>query len=322
MIIYRNRVPGTTVEQRQFNYVNKNGTPITDLDTLNYIKKMAIPPAYEKVKIDLSSTAKIIFEGTDAMGRLQQRYSTLHNTKAKKAKFCRLMEFGKAYPKIQADIKHHLEADRMTHNKIIAIILQIIWQCGFRIGNAKYLHLYESHGISNIYKKHITFQPNSAKIEFKGKKGVINTCCITNKILLKELLTLTKDIGDTDHVFTFKGELVKSSEINKWLGKYGDISSKDLRTFDVNVMFIDYMRSVTDDIQLATTPAKRKKVAKRALEVTSTHINNTVGICKSSYLMVEIYNMFVEQPRRFKKYFLGGVASRIAFVNYLKDYCL
>jgi DNA topoisomerase I len=327
MIVYRNHKPNTAKEDKQYVFTNHLGVVITDAAILEHIRKMAIPPAYTKVKIDLHQCAKIKFEGYDDKGRLQQKYSEQHNTKAKKAKFCRLIEFGKSFPKIQADIKQYATSTRVTQNKIIAIILQIIWRCGFRVGNVKYLHLYESHGISNIYRKHVTFHgKQSASIEFKGKKGVINKCVINAPDLVKVLFELCNGKGDTDFVFTYTKdkniELIRPADINKWLGRYGQISSKDLRTFDVNVMFIDFMRGAADHIAAAKSVVKKKKIAKMALEQTAAHINNTPGICKSSYLMTELYAMFVDQPRRFKKYFLSPVNSRTAFVNFLTDYCI
>jgi hypothetical protein len=108
-----------------------------------------------------------------------KKYATEIVKKASKAKFCKLAEFGKSLPKIQSDINKYIMSTRVTQNKIIALILQIIWICGFRVGNLKYQQLYESHGISNIFKSHITFNENGAIIEFKGKKSVINKCCIT-----------------------------------------------------------------------------------------------------------------------------------------------
>lgn len=326
MIVYRNHKPGTTKEQKKYEFTDHKGGIVSDSGILEQIRKLVIPPAYTKVKINLDKYAKIRYEGYDDKGRLQQKYSHLHTSKTKKIKFCRLIEFGKSFPKIQADIKQYIQSTRLTQNKIIAIILQIIWKCGFRVGNVKYLHLYESHGISNIYCKHVAFRgANQIDIEFKGKKNVVNKCTITNIELIKELKQLCHGKGDKDFVFTYmkdgKPEIIKPAEINKWLARYGPISSKDLRTFDVNVMFIDFMRGAAGEIQDAKSVAKRKKIAKRALEHTASHINNTPGICKSSYLMTEIYAMFAEQPRKFKKYFMSSVNSRTAFVNYLKDYC-
>lgn len=326
MIVYRKHKPGTKPADKKYDFTNHKGEVVKDKDVLEKIRKMTIPPAYTKVKIDLSPCAKIRYEGYDGKGRLQQKYSQMHTSKAKKAKFCRLIEFGKVMPKLKADIKKYICSTRVTQNKIIALILKIIWICGFRVGQLKYKVLYESYGISTILVSHLSFKGDTINIEFKGKKSVINKCCIKDKELVKELKCLISEKKPTEHVFTYKKEgeivLIKPTEINKFLGHYGKITSKDLRTFDVNVLFIDYLKENMKDLEAATSLAKRKKVAKKALELTSTHINNTLGICRSSYLLTDIYALAIETPKKYKKHFGGKTASRIQFVNFLeKVYC-
>jgi DNA topoisomerase-1 len=326
MIVYRNHQADTKPDDKKYVYTDSKGGPFKDTKILEQIKKMAIPPAYTKVKIDLSECAKIIYEGNDDKNRLQQVYSKSHNTQAKKAKFCRLIEFGKVLPKLKADIKKNVKSKRITKNKIISLILKIIWICGFRLGNQKYMILYESYGISNLRKNHMTFKGENIYIEFKGKKSVINKCCINDKELVTELKNLVLAKQSKDHIFTYHKDreevLIKPTEINDFLKTYGNITSKDLRTFDVNTLFIDYIKGNMKELTEVTSVAKRKKIAKQALELTSSHINNTPGICKSSYLLTDIYALAIEEPKNFKKHFGGKVESRIQFINYLnKVYC-
>jgi DNA topoisomerase-1 len=326
MIIHRNHNPGSGIKDKRYIFTDSKGAVVTDDVVLASIKKMSIPPAYAKVRIDLSPCAKIIYEGIDEKRRLQQKYSAAHTKKAKRAKFCRLIEFGKSEPRMKSDIKKYIASTRITQNKIISLILAIIWRCGFRIGNRRFLKLYGSHGIGNIYKKHLTFLDSSLKIEFVGKKSVVNKCSITDKELIKEIKSLVSNKKDTDHVFTYKKNkenvLIKATEINNFLGGYGKITSKDLRTFDVNILFIDFMRTKEKELKEATSVVKRKKIAKEALILTSSHINNTPGICKSSYILTDIYDLAIENPKKFKSHFGSKVASRIAFINFLeKVYC-
>ena len=325
MIIYRNH-QDTKSEDKKYVYTDSKGVTVKNSDVLDQIKKMAIPPAYTKVKIDLDKCAKIIYEGYDDKNRLQQKYSGVHNTKAKKAKFCRLKDFGKIMPKLKSDIKKNVSNKRITQNKIISLILKIIWLCGFRLGNQKYMILYESYGISNIRKHHMTFKGSDIYIEFKGKKSVINTCCIKDQELVLELKELVSSKKPDDHIFTYRKDneevLIKPTEINDFLKTYGNITSKDLRTFDVNILFIDFMKENMKNLIESTSIAKRKKITKQALELTSSHINNTPGICKSSYLLTDIYEMAIETPKTFKKHFGSNTESRVQFINFLdKVYC-
>lgn len=309
--------------RKESKYYDESNRIVTDQLIIDQIKKMAIPPAYRDVKINLNPNAKIIYEGYDSKDRLQQKYSKDHSSAMSKKKFCRLIQFGNAFPKLQADLLRMGKSERNTKNKIISIVLNIIWLCGFRVGNIKYQILYESFGISTILKKHLTFTPTQCIIEFKGKKSVINRCCINNREIIEDLESLVRNKTPDDYVFLYteKGEekLIKSGVINNFLLNYGEITTKDLRTFDVNILFIDFVKDSLKLLQSTKSISGKKKILKQALEVTSSHINNTVGICKSSYLLADLYTLALE-PDKFKKLFEGD--SRKKFISFLKNvYC-
>lgn len=327
MIIYRDHQPGSKPADKKYVFTDSKKNSITDKEILETIRKWAIPPAWVNVQIDLSPNAKIIFQGYDEKGRLQQKYSATHTKKAKKTKFCSLIEFGKAEARLKSDIKKYISSKRITKNKIISLILKIIWVCGFRVGQIKYKILYESFGVSTLQKRHLTFRGETTiDIEFKGKKSVINKCCIKDRELVKELKEIVHAKNPTDSVFTYKkdGEntLIKPTEINNFLREYGGATSKDLRTLDANRLFIEFMRTKMKDLMEVSSKAKRKKILKEALIYISTHLNNTPTIAKSSYLLTEIYELGAENPKKFKKYFGGKDTSHASFMNYLKKvYC-
>lgn len=338
MIIHRKHKPGSKPEEKKYIYTYaKDGRPVTDPSIMEALRKMAVPPAWVNVKIDLTPGAKIIFQGYDDKRRLQQKYSAAHNKRATKAKYCRILEFASVLPRIHADIRRHILAKRLGENKIIAIILQLMWSCGFRVGNLKYAKLYDNYGISTIRVKHVKLtRPSSTQpipklhIEFRGKKGVMNTCEVVDPVMINQLAAIinTKKSPE-DHVFTVPGsdrdEPIKSLTVNKWLARYGTITSKDMRTFDVNSMFIDLMNKIhverAVDVAAATTPAKRKKIAKAVLDAIAMHANNTPAIVKSSYLMSEIYGSWVEHPKAYRRMFVGPTSPRVMYVNYLVKYC-
>ena len=142
-----------------------NGKPIADKAIAEYVKNLVIPPAYKNVRIYYENNPKILYDGIDAKGRLQQIYSKKWRTAADKQKFKKLIKFGKDLPIIFGNIYKHIFDKNNTQNKCIAIILKIVSVCYFRIGNHKYEKLYESHGISTIKKHHIYERPNAVEIK-------------------------------------------------------------------------------------------------------------------------------------------------------------
>jgi len=318
MIIYRFK------ENDKYIYKDYRNNIIKDKKTLEKINNIVVPPAYENVKIYLDNCSKILYEGYDSKGRLQQIYTALHRKKADKQKFCRLIEYGKILPKLQSDINNYIKSTRITKNKIISTIIKIIMTCGFRIGNIKYKILYGSTGISNICKKNIKFNSKNTTIKFIGKKGVLNECNITDASIIKSLHDLLKNKKDNDYIFTYmvnnNQELIKPIDINKWLESYGNFVTKDIRTWNVNIKFIEDMKNITKDIHKLTITNRKKNVVSIIKDI-AISINNTPAICKKSYIHPSLIDTYINNPRTYKRHFIGESSSRIIFLNFLKCYC-
>jgi DNA topoisomerase-1 len=315
-----------TKDKYWFEYTD--GSKVTDTKTLDYLKTLRIPPAYHDVSIFYVKNPKIVFQGYDDAGRLQQIYSEEHCKAACRKKFQSLIDFGNKLPKIYEDCDKYMESDKPTVNKIIGVIIKIISLCYFRIGNSKYVHLYDHYGISTIHREHITEKPDGMHISFKGKKGIVNECYIKDKKINEALKSLIKNKKPKDLVFDFEedGQMwpITPVEINKWLGTYGkDFTTKMFRNFDANIMFIEFMRNEHSkgDISLESLPqAKRKKIIVTAMKEISSEINNTPAICKKSYMSAELIKMYVENPKKFKTMFLLNKApARNAFIEFLQQ---
>jgi DNA topoisomerase-1 len=328
MIYYRTKDGFDKKKLPKFKYLDVNDKKINDIIILNYIKSLVIPPAYADVKIFYEKSPKILFQGYDDKGRLQQIYSQNHKKKASKKKFCNLLEFGKILPKITNDVNKYLKTTTYTKNKIISIIIKIVIKCGFRLGNIKYQKLYNSFGISNILKSHVGMKGSEMYIKFIGKKGVLNECIINEKSIIDEMMNLISKKSAKDYVFTYDdiidnkvvNKVISALEINKFLKSYHiNTTSKHFRTWDTNILFIEYMRNEEDPIK--TLVSKRKKIVIAAMKIISTQINNTPNICKKEYLHIDLLTLYLESPNKFKKYFFGCDDASKCFIKYLDVYC-
>jgi DNA topoisomerase-1 len=328
MIFYRRKDGINKKKVPVFKYLDMDDKVINDLTVLKYIQSLVIPPAYADVTIFYEKSPKILFQGYDDKGRLQQIYSQAHKKKASKKKFCNLLSFGKILPKLNTDINKYLKDTTFTKNKIISIILKIVIKCGFRLGNIKYQKLYNSFGISNILKSHVLLKGSEMNIKFIGKKGVLNECIIKEKSLINEISKLTSKKSSTEYVFTYIdiidgnqiNKVISALEINKFLKTYHiNTTSKHFRTWDTNILFIEYMRNEEDPTKTAIS--KRKKIVLAAMKVISTQINNTPNICKKEYLHIDLLTLYLDLPKKFKQYFFGCDNASKCFIKYLEIYC-
>jgi DNA topoisomerase-1 len=324
MIYFRVKDGMDNDKKPKFKITDKSGKVTSDKKVIDYVKSLVIPPAYHDVKIFMEANPKILFEGFDDKNRRQQIYSQAHNKKASKKKFCHLLEFGQALPKIESDMKKYMTATKMTKNKAISLMIKIIMICGFRVGNLKYQKLYGSHGISNIFKKHITESKSNMVIKFIGKKGVLNECVISDKSIMVEMQKLIKDKKQMDKVFTYplngEEQIIKAIEINKWLKSYNQVlTTKMFRTWDTNILFIENTRNADDPSKLTLTA--RKKVINISMQVISKQINNTASVCKKQYMIGDLIDLYLDNPKKYKKYFHGCLTTCTCLTNYLKDFC-
>ena len=134
-----------------------------------------------------------------------------------------------------------------------------------------------------MHKKHVMIRQKEIEIDFIGKKGVNNNCTIKHhKIMniIKQVYTMSsKEDPYLFSIRTTKKETIKISmiDLNKYLEKF-HITTKDLRTWNANRLFIQYIQKNLD------SPLSRKKQIKEAIQKTAQLLHHSPTICKNSYI--------------------------------------
>lgn len=250
--------------------------------------KFYVPPGYTNVKIYKNPNSHIYAIGYDKKGRKQILYNKWYIEKNKKERFEKILQMKDIFEKIYEHCQKIVATFKITNETKICMIILFIINCNFRIGNDKYLKLYNSYGISNIEWRHVKFNKKDKTLEIKfiGKKAVENCSICTDEYSYKYMLKLYKiskknnDFKNTDTVFN-----ISSSQVNDYISKFGNITCKDLRTFRANYLFIDYYMKEDTDLEIK----KRKNIA---LKKVAEELHNTPIVCKNNYIMPYIFNMF------------------------------
>lgn len=336
--IYRHSKFPHSSDKRDFFYLDAKNKKISKLDakTEKYVQNLKIPPAYHPVKISLSPNSKILAIGVDKKGKDQYIYNPKWVDKRHKQKYCELKKFAHQLPKIKRKIQRHLSEPRMTEAKMIAAILQIILSCHFRVGNDIGRDMYNSYGISTITKKQIDTRGKNVKIEFIGKRGVRNFCTVKDKKVNQILRDLEKKQRVGDPLFSIKSQAtgnkrrITAKDVNGFLKEYGDFTTKYFRTWVANVEFIDeIMERYRVGGKLSETA--RKKLLRDSIVATAEKLYHTPAICKKSYVSGDLWDMFIDKPRKFDEVVAknykknsknGGLdSSENAFLHFLEYTC-
>jgi DNA topoisomerase-1 len=315
-------------KKKRFIYLDSKNNQIKDDDTLERIKKLVIPPGYTDIKIANNSSNYLQAIGIDDKGRKQYIYKKSFVDKQSRNKYCQLKNIGSKIDQIRKDVRSLMLSNKPIDDKenMIALIINILDKCYFRIGNIHYFNNHNSHGVSTLQCKHLKFKNNEVDIEFIGKKGVLNQCVIRDSLtikLLKDLCYLTKKEDHDKHfIFHYKDDnseykLIKPIDVNNFLMKYHpDITLKMFRTWGANYIFLqeiikqkDKFMSIanlkTDESDNKQKNSKKiiekesEKIIKDILQTIALRLHNTATVSKKSYLDNNLIQIYLDKPRSF-----------------------
>lgn len=299
-----------------FSYLTPHGKTIKDNNTLKRINKLRIPPNYENVLINKKATAKLQAIGFDDKGRKQYIYHNDFILENKMKKYEKYIILGKYISNIKNDYinifnKIHSKPYNKWEQPISnnAVILYLLNECLFRIGNLKYYKSYGSHGITTLLDKHLTFDDKKkiTFIRFIGKKGVINEITITDTKLYNIFKTLQKnkcgefifDYKFNNNIFSINGE-----DIHKVLESYNpELTPKMFRTWHTNCYFIHILKNNLDYLKdlekkKKITKKVKKELMKHACREISIKLHNTPTVIKNSYLNNALFDLFMNNTKR------------------------
>src|SRR5438270_6494120 len=109
-----------------FRYIDAEGKPMRDRQTLDRIKSLAIPPAWRNVWICPSPAGHLQATGLDDRGRKQYRYHPAWRGVRDATKFHRLAAFGAALGKLRADVDRALGLPGLPRDKVLAAVLRLL----------------------------------------------------------------------------------------------------------------------------------------------------------------------------------------------------
>lgn len=245
-----------------------------------------IPPGYTGVKVFKDPKSKIYAFGFDKKGRKQIIYNKWFVERQRQKRFRQIMGLREAIKTLTARIEQVLGAarpdiaDKEVH---IALILKLMMQCNFRIGNAKYLKDNGSYGLTTLEWKHITLHKSQVNIEFIGKKGVLNKSVCGDRMVVNVMQRMYKKSNEGLGAKIWPAVFAASSkEVNSYIGKFGDMTAKDIRTWHANYLFVKYFKAAEKE---GLSPERSRSAAiKRVAEA----LHNTPAVCKKNYLLPDL----------------------------------
>ncbi|GIF03947.1 DNA topoisomerase IB [Actinoplanes siamensis] len=301
--------PGLTRRRsgRGFRYLDTDGAPVKDAETLERIKSLVIPPAWKDVWICPDPRGHIQVTGIDAAGRKQYRYHQDWRTARDEEKFDRVREIAGRLPRMRDRLCEDLTAGRgLTRERVLAAIVRLLDLGMFRIGGDGYASREEdpSYGLSTLRPEHVRQVKGELMLKFPGKSGVEHSRVVEDGEVAEVLSTLRRRRKGQDRLFAYWNpagkcwQEIRADAVNDYLREISGapMTAKDFRTWH---------GTVTAATELAEagpqpTKTKRRKVVARAMREVADKLGNTPAVARASYV----------DPRLLEKYEDGEAPER------------
>jgi len=269
----------------EFEYFDTKGKPIRDEQRLLRIKRLAIPPAWTDVWICPSPNGHIQATGRDARRRKQYRYHERWREIRDENKYDRLINFGKALPKIRRRLKKDLALSGLPREKVLATIVQLLERSLIRVGNEEYARENKSFGLTTMQDRHVDVKGSKLRFRFRGKSGRQHEVDVTDRRVAKIVLKL-QDLPGQD-LFQYlddEGNVceITSQDVNDYLRKITgeDFTAKDFRTWAGTVLAAIALSAAGE----FETKKQAKTNIKNAIEAVAKILGNTPAICRQCYI--------------------------------------
>ena len=154
-----------------FSYIGPDGARIADPERVDWIRGLAIPPAWTDVWISPIRRGHLQATGRDARGRKQYRYHPRWRTVRDEAKYGRLIEFARALPRIRRRTDRDLRRRGLPREKVLALVVRLLEATLIRVGNDEYARENRSYGLSTMRDRHVEVRGATMRFTFRGKGG-------------------------------------------------------------------------------------------------------------------------------------------------------
>src|SRR5437870_12423358 len=138
-----------------FEYLGPEGRRVRDKASLERIRSLVIPPAWEHVWITTRPRGHLQATGRDARGRKQHKYHPRWREVRDANKFDRMAAFARGLPRIRSRVALDLRRDGLPKAKVVATIVRLLETTFARIGNEEYAKQNKSFGLTTLLSRHV-----------------------------------------------------------------------------------------------------------------------------------------------------------------------
>ena len=277
-----------------FVYLSSTDKMVRAGRTLERIRFLVIPPAWENVWICPDSRGHIQAVGRDQRGRRQYLYHAKWREVRDENKYEHMIDFGKALPKIRRRVNRDMHRRGLPREKVLATMIRLLETSLIRVGNEEYARQNHSFGLSTMRDRHVEVKGGTIHFEFRGKSGVEHAVDIEDRRLAQIVKACQHLPGQ--ELFQYvdannERHAIGSDDVNGYLhaiaGK--EFTAKDFRTWAGTILTAITLQK----LGRFTSQTQAKKNMLMAIKCVAQRLGNTKAICRKCYIHPAIFDAYL-----------------------------
>ena len=290
--------PGITRRRRGrgWEYTDENGERIEDLETLERIRELAIPPAWRDVWICPYPNGHIQAIGLDAAGRKQYRYHQRWRERRDQIKFDKMTEFARALPALREAAAADVRKKGFPRERVLACAVRLLDRGFFRIGGEEYAEENESYGLATMQKRHVRLDEGYwITFDYTAKSGKHQIRSVVDPPVYDLVGALKRRRSGGPELLAYQADGswfdVKSADINAYIKEAtgGDFTAKDFRTWSGTVLAAI---GLAVSGHAARSKTARKRAITRTIGEVAHHLGNTPAVARASYIDPRVFDRY------------------------------
>jgi DNA topoisomerase I len=271
---------------RGFLYLDAGGNPVEDMEELDRIRGLAIPPAWRDVWICADPRGHIQATGVDAAGRKQYLYHERWHERAAERKFAEMRDFAHALPRLRRAVSRDLRRSGVPRERALACAVRLLDLGLLRIGGEEYAEANGSFGVATLRREHVTVRGDELRFDFPAKGGQRRVCALRDADTRRAICAMRRRRSGPEDLLVYREggswRDVLSADVNAYIQAVaGDgFSAKDFRTWHATVLAAVGLA--------AAGPPRSRAAAEReirsAIGVVAEALGNTPSVCRGSYV--------------------------------------
>jgi len=282
---------------RGFQYFDQaTGERVTDVETLDRIHALVLPPAWRDVWISPLANGHLQAVGTDAAGRRQYRYHDEWRRKKDLEKFDDMLVLARVLPDARGQVAEVLAATPdLTRERVLAASVRLLDHGFFRVGAEEYTEANDTFGLATIRKEHVSLAGGEVTFDYLAKGSKRRVVHLVDPEVAEVVGALKRRRGGGPELLAYRTEDgwrdVRSGDVNHYIKQItqGDFSAKDFRTWNATV-YAAVVLAVSKRALNSATAAKRAKSF--AAQQVADLLGNTPTVARNAYIDPRVFDRF------------------------------